>query len=75
MTRTIAIALSLALAIVAFTQPTSAQQAKEMPLVGVLQKGSFKGSNPHVVAFRQGLRDLGYVEGRNIKIIYGNAKG
>ena len=67
--------LAITFAIVAFTQPAYAQQAKEVPLVGVLQKGGSKGSSPHAVAFRQGLRDLGYVEGRNIKIIYGSAKG
>ncbi len=67
--------LAVAFAIVALSQPAYAQQAKEMPLVGVLQKRGFVGPNSIIAAFRQGLRDLGYVEGRNIKIIYGNAKG
>ena len=47
-----------AFAILASAQPVMAQQAKDMPLVGFLQKGFFKEASPNIVAFRQGLRDL-----------------
>jgi putative tryptophan/tyrosine transport system substrate-binding protein len=51
-----------------------AQQAARIPRIGVLA-GNL-ASTPHLVAaFRQGLLDLGYVEGRNIVIEYRDAKG
>jgi ABC-type uncharacterized transport system substrate-binding protein len=43
------------------------QQPGRMPRVGVLANGAAKKSPP-VDAFRQGLRDLGYVEGQNIAL-------
>src|SRR5438876_442054 len=50
------------------------QQAGQLALIGYLT-GSL-AANPHLAeAFRQGLRDLGYVEGRNIVIEYRDAKG
>ena len=39
-----------------------AQQPAKIPRVGVLRPGS--SPDPYVDAFRQGLRDLGYVEGQ-----------
>src|SRR6185436_20124762 len=51
-----------------------AQQAAKVPRIGFLT-GNLAAS-PHVVeAFRQGLRDLGYVEGRNVVIEYRDAEG
>ena len=50
-----------------------AQQPTKIPRIGFL----FFGSNdqPHLESFRQGLRDLGYVEGKNIAIEYRYAEG
>jgi putative ABC transport system substrate-binding protein len=45
-----------------------AQQAGKVPRIGYLQIGSRLGSGAE--AFLQGLRDLGYVEGKNIVIEY-----
>ena len=45
-----------------------AQQAKKMARIGVLRPGS--PGDPMVESFRQGLRDLGYVEGQNIAVEY-----
>jgi putative ABC transport system substrate-binding protein len=59
--------LAIAFAIVAFTQPAYAQQAEKVYRIGYLQ-GSPNLGNRQVKAFRQGLRDLGYVEGKNITI-------
>jgi putative ABC transport system substrate-binding protein len=42
----------------------SAQQPKKIPRIGVLRGGL--GAEPTYDAFRQGLRELGYVEGQNI---------
>ncbi len=41
-----------------------AQQPKKVPRVGILENVS----SPRTEAFRQGLRDLGYVEGQNLAI-------
>jgi putative ABC transport system substrate-binding protein len=51
-----------------------AQQAAKVPRIGYL--ASSLATNPHLPeAFRQGLRDLGYVEGRNLVIEYRDAEG
>ncbi len=50
----------------------SAQQAAKVPRIGYLATNP----TPHLQeAFRQGLRDLGYVEGRNLVIEYRDAEG
>ena len=46
-----------------------AQQAKKVPRVGYLA-GSGDANDPGSKAFRQGLEDLGYIEGKNILIEY-----
>jgi len=52
-----------------------AQQAVKTPSIGVLLAG-WRGDTVEVAeAFRQGLRGLGYVEGRNITIEYHFAEG
>ena len=50
-----------------------AQQAAKVARIGFLADNP--AASPHLVeAFRQGLRDLGYVEGRNLVIEYRAAK-
>jgi len=44
-----------------------AQQAGKVPRIGFLFYGS-PGPSPELDAFRQGLRELGYIEGQNIAI-------
>ena len=52
-----------------------AQPAGKVYRVGYLTAGSIS-ANPRVLeAFRQGLRDLGWVEGRNVVIEYRSAEG
>jgi putative ABC transport system substrate-binding protein len=51
-----------------------AQQPGRIPRVGVLANGTAKKS-PSVDAFRQGLRDLGYVEGHNMALEIRRAEG
>jgi len=52
-----------------------AQQAKKLPRIGLLGALSPSISLARYEAFRQGLRDLGYVEGKNIVIEYRFAEG
>ena len=52
---------------------TQAQQPAKIPRIGFLFIGS--KDQPHLDKFRQGLRDLGYVEGKNIAIEYRYAEG
>jgi len=49
-------------------QTGSAQQLGKIPRVGCLAIGTKDGKPP--AAFLQGMRDLGYVEGKNIIIVY-----
>jgi putative ABC transport system substrate-binding protein len=51
-----------------------AQQAA-MPVIGVLSPTSAAGAVRNIAALRQGLRDLGYIEGRNLAIEYRFAEG
>jgi len=47
-----------------------AASARQMPVVGFLHGGS-PGERAHVIAaFRQGLKETGYVEGENVAIVY-----
>src|SRR5262245_5311569 len=43
--------------------------------IGVLSPGSAQGSAADMAAFRTGLRELGYEEGRNIRIDWQFAEG
>ena len=53
-----------------------AQQPKKVPRIGYLSgRGDPSTPDPLVDAFRQGLRDLGYVEGKNILVEYRYAEG
>jgi ABC-type uncharacterized transport system substrate-binding protein len=52
-----------------------AQQPKKIPTVGVLVADFASSSTGRTEAFRQGLRNLGYVEGQNIAIEYRFADG
>ncbi len=52
-----------------------AQQPKRVPKIGYLSTGSATTDDPRIEAFRQGLRDLGHVEGKNINIDFRYAEG
>jgi putative ABC transport system substrate-binding protein len=52
-----------------------AQQRAKTPRIGFLIAGSTSGTSSRVEAFRQGLRELGYIEGKNVTIEYRYAAG
>ena len=66
--------LITAILLVSF-QRAEAQQPKKVPRIGFLYAGSPSGQLARAEAFRQGLRELGYVEGKNIVIEYRHAEG
>jgi putative tryptophan/tyrosine transport system substrate-binding protein len=47
-----------------------AQQIKKIPRIGYLTLASLTSNSPRREAFRDGLRNLGYIEGQNINIEY-----
>jgi len=70
----------LGLSVVAFLLAVSgavaqAQQATKVPRIGFLCTIPLAAYSARIGAFRQGLRDLGYVEGKNILIEYRSAEG
>ena len=67
------ILLIVAVAVVAAT--AQAQQATKIPRIGFLITSSPSVIAPRMDAFRQGLRELGYVEGKNIVIERRHAEG
>jgi putative ABC transport system substrate-binding protein len=56
--------------------PAQAQQPTKVPRIGHLSAGgSLSPNRPRIEAFLQGLRELGYVEGKNIVIEWRSAEG
>ncbi len=65
---------TLGLSVLALPLAAEAQPAAKIARIGFLATNL--GLNPHQrEAFRQGLRDLGYIEGRNVVIEYRDAEG
>src|SRR5215472_8457784 len=61
-------------AVAALPLSTRAQQPA-MPVIGFLHLGSPEPVAPNVAAFRQGLNETGFVNGRNVAIEYRWAQG
>jgi putative ABC transport system substrate-binding protein len=55
--------------------PANAQQTVKIARIGYLDATSPAASSARIEAFRQGLRELGYVEGKNTVIEYRSAEG
>jgi putative ABC transport system substrate-binding protein len=55
--------------------PVWAQQPTKVPRIGYLVTSSLSPNSARIEAFRQGLRALGYIEGKNIVIEWRSAEG
>ena len=65
--------LSMVVTLTAWEVMAQTQQPKKIPRLGVLFIGS--RNQPHLDAFKQGLRERGYVEQKNIVLEYRYAEG
>src|SRR5216683_1610482 len=72
--RGIGLIMTLILSLLAVPLATDAQQPAKVARIGYLAMTGGAGS-PRAEALRQGLRDLGYVEGKTIAIEYRSAEG
>ena len=65
----------LATVLLTTVSPAEAQQPKKVPRIGYLGATSASSESLRHEAFRQGLREVGYIEGQNITIEYRYAEG
>ncbi len=67
--------LAIVLTLVIGEAGAQAQQPTNVPRIGFLTDAPLASNAGRVEAFRQGLRDLGYIEGKNIIIEWRDANG
>src|SRR5215831_1696426 len=60
-------------AMLAVAVTVEAQQATKIPRIGILFIGG--RDQPHLEAFKQGLRERGYIEGKSVALEYRYAEG
>jgi putative ABC transport system substrate-binding protein len=66
--------LLLAHFILTTSAPSEAQQPAKVPRIGYLGGVSFSVNSARIEAFRQGLRELGYIDGKSIAIEWRSAE-
>jgi len=62
------ISFALCAMLFALGSPAEAQQAKKVPRIGYLTGASLSSQSANTQAFQQGLRELGYVEGKTLSL-------
>ena len=67
--------LTLCAMLVTLCSSAAAQQPKKVPRIGFLVPASLSSVSARTEAFRQKLRDLGYIEGQNVAIEWRSAEG
>jgi ABC-type uncharacterized transport system substrate-binding protein len=70
----------LGLSVIAFVlmvagAAAQAQHPTKIPQIGFLSTAALSSLSPRLDAFQRGLRELGYIEGKNISIEYRSAEG
>jgi putative ABC transport system substrate-binding protein len=75
MTKAAVLSILVAVVLLALCVSADAQQPKKLPLIGFLIASSPSPVAARLEAFRQALRELGYVEGKSIVIEYRWAEG
>ena len=75
MNKLFAVALCVSLFALSFCFPAQAQQPKKIPRIGYLSTRDRAGESIRAEAIRAALRELGYMEGRNIAIEYRYMEG
>jgi len=74
--RTIGLISTLVLGLLAAPLPAEAQQAGKVYRIGILRTGSGSPlTSPFYIGVRQGLHELGYIEGQNLVIEYRSIGG
>ena len=73
--RNLKFSIIVAALLLALGYSAQAQEPKKVPRVGYLTVASLASNVARVEAFRQGLRELGYMEGKNIAIEWRSAEG
>ena len=67
--------LTLSTMLFALCLPAQAQQLTKVPRIGYLAVASLSSATERIDPFRQGLRELGYMEGKNLIIEWRSADG
>ena len=75
MSRRIFVLFCLLITLLLITGFAQAQQSKRVPRIGILVGGSASSDSARIESLRRGLRELGYIEGKNIAIEYRYADG
>jgi putative ABC transport system substrate-binding protein len=67
--------VALSSLLLALCVPAEAEQSGKIPRIGILISASPSIASQRIQAFQQGLRELGYIEGKNIIVEYRYAEG
>ena len=67
--------VALCVLLLALSFSAEGQQPKKVPRIGVVLTNLLSANAAHIGAFQHGLRELGYVEGKNIVIEWRSADG
>jgi putative ABC transport system substrate-binding protein len=62
----LALIVTLTIGLLAAPLPTTAQSGAKIPRIGILQVGTAAGAGHLSAAFKEGMRERGYVEGRHV---------
>src|SRR5262249_53091945 len=69
------VCLALSAVFLSLSGTARAQPSKKIPRIGFLIASSAGSQEPRIQAFKQGMRDLGYIEGQNVQIDLRSGEG